>query len=296
MQTPRHLVITPAHNEEGYLDALIASMRRQSIPPTEWVIVDDRSSDRTPEILATAAAQTPWIHPHRHEGSDTRAVGSKVARLVLWGLEQASEPWEFISKIDADLTLPDDYFEKLFARFDDDPQLGIGGGACYVRHDERLELEWVAADHTRGALKTYRRPCWEAMGGIRPVNGWDGVDTILAQMHGWQTRHFEELRVEHHRPTGSFDGALRGKFTAGRFAHFLGYHPLFMAARCTRRMLDSPRLFGGAAMWAGFLYDRVRGVPMLDEPGAVEFLRKKQMDQLGKVLTEWGPRRGSDHD
>ena len=102
------------------------------------------------------------------EGERARAVGSKVARLVLGATRQVAGDWDFLSKIDADLTLPQDYFEQILGRFESDPGLGIAGGGCYGDRGGRLWLEPVAPDHTRGALKTYRRACWDDIGGIRP--------------------------------------------------------------------------------------------------------------------------------
>ena len=45
----------------------------------------------------------------------------------------SSNDWDFIVKLDGDLTLPSNYFEKCFEHFERDPKLGIGGGDIY--HD-----------------------------------------------------------------------------------------------------------------------------------------------------------------
>ena len=283
------MVITPAYNEAERLPELLASMTAQTARPGLLVVIDDHSTDRTGEIVDEAAREHAWIRRAVPSFESGRAVGSKVARIVLEAARGLDDDWAFLSKIDADLTLPEDYFERILGRFAADPGLGIAGGGCYERRGGELWLEPVAPDHTRGALKTYRRACWDDIGGIRPVHGWDGIDTILAQMHGWRTRGFDEIRVVHHRPTGSAQGVLRGRFRAGEFAHFMGYHPLFMALRCMRRAATPPYLTGGLAMGAGYSFAALTRKPVFDDAEAVAFLRRKQLRRLlglGRVESE----------
>lgn len=50
-------VIIPARNEEGNLALLLESLGRQSQPPDEILVVDDRSTDRTAEVAAARGAK-----------------------------------------------------------------------------------------------------------------------------------------------------------------------------------------------------------------------------------------------
>ena len=58
-------------------------------------------------------------------------------------------------------------------------------------------------NHLRGALKSYRKECFEAIGGLKEAMGWDTVDELLAQYHGWELLVVEDLVVKHLRPTAS---------------------------------------------------------------------------------------------
>jgi glycosyltransferase involved in cell wall biosynthesis len=51
----RRVAITPARDEQQLLPGLIASMVAQSRRPARWIIIDDGSGDRTPELLDQAA-------------------------------------------------------------------------------------------------------------------------------------------------------------------------------------------------------------------------------------------------
>ena len=58
---PKYVIITPVRDEEKFVEATIESVRRQTILPAEWVIVNDGSTDGTGELLDRAAARVPWI-------------------------------------------------------------------------------------------------------------------------------------------------------------------------------------------------------------------------------------------
>jgi glycosyltransferase involved in cell wall biosynthesis len=51
-------VITPVYNGERYFDRAPPSILSQTTTDFEWVIVDDGSTDRTPDLLAALAART----------------------------------------------------------------------------------------------------------------------------------------------------------------------------------------------------------------------------------------------
>ena len=93
--------------------------------------------------------------------------------------------------------------------------MGIASGNCKVKRGSGWRVEKVSSDHTRGAIKTYRASCFREIGGIEEVDGWDGIDNIMAQMAGWKTKNFPEILVEHQRNTGSANGIIRGRFETG---------------------------------------------------------------------------------
>ena len=74
----RYVIITPVRDEEKYIEATIESVRRQTILPSEWVIVDDGSTDRTGEILDRIAAQLPWMRVIHRTNRGFRKSGGGV--------------------------------------------------------------------------------------------------------------------------------------------------------------------------------------------------------------------------
>jgi hypothetical protein len=166
--------------------------------------------------------------------------------------------WEFIVKLDGDLSFESDYFERCFARFARDSKLGIAGGSIHNVIKEKLVLESCPEFHVRGATKIYRRACWDTLGGLMPAPGWDTLDEVKAQMNGWQTRTFTDITLKQHRRTGAADGTWGDLVKNGRANYICGYHPLFMAAKCVSRTIRAPYVVGSLALAHGFISGYVK--------------------------------------
>ncbi len=57
----KYVLITPAHNEEAFIEKTLAAMVTQTMLPERWVIVDDGSMDKTAEIVESYTQRYPWI-------------------------------------------------------------------------------------------------------------------------------------------------------------------------------------------------------------------------------------------
>ena len=53
-----YVIITPARNEEAFIDQTIKSVISQTFLPKRWIIVSDGSTDRTDEIVTQYFATT----------------------------------------------------------------------------------------------------------------------------------------------------------------------------------------------------------------------------------------------
>lgn len=277
----RYVVITPARDEAQHITETITSMLQQTIRPVEWVIVDDGSTDATPEIIDRLAAEHPWITVvhRRNRGARENNVGAIQAFFDGYRALK-SQDWEFIVTLDADLSLQADYFDKCLDEFRRDPELGIGGGMLYHVVNGVVKEETCPLFHVRGATKIYRRACWSAMGGLRMGPGWDTIDEIKANMLGWRTRSFPNIKAQHLRPTGGADGAWRDAVKNAQAEYFSGYHPLFMLVKCFKRALQPPYLVGAAGLFCGYASAYLKRSPKIEDRAVVNYVRKQQMRRL----------------
>jgi poly-beta-1,6-N-acetyl-D-glucosamine synthase len=277
----RYVIITPARDEEEFLETTIASVIGQTILPAQWIIVNDGSSDRTGEIIDRYAAEYPWITALHRSNRGHREAGGGVVATFYDGLARIASPeWDYLVKLDADLSFSNDYFEQCFERFSSDSQLGIGGGGIYHEESGELKLEPNPKFHVRGATKIYRRQCWEDIGGLLKAPGWDTVDELKANMLGWSTRTFVELQLSHYRFTGAADGAWKDSIKNGRANYITGYHPLFMLMKCARRLAKRPYLSGAVGLGWGYLSGYWRGIPRVDDRRLIQYTRSQQMRKL----------------
>jgi glycosyltransferase involved in cell wall biosynthesis len=287
-RSPSYVTITPVRDEAAYLRNTIASMAAQTVLPMEWVIVNDGSTDGTAEIIDDAATKLPWIRAVHRGNRGFRKAGGGVVEAFNDGYRAlTTSNWDFIVKLDGDLSFAPDYFAECFARFAADTRLGVGGGVmCYTKNG-REEIEENPLFHVRGATKIYRRACWDAIGGFWPAPGWDTMDEVKASMLGWSTRSFRDLHLIHHRHTGAADGTWKDLVKNGRANYICGYHPLFMFSKCAYRLARRPYLIGSLALAYGFVSGYWQDVPRVNEPDTIAYLRHQQLARLLGRTTIW---------
>ena len=195
-------IVIPAHNEAQFLGKTLHSLVRQSLPATKIVVVNDGSTDATPEIVLKYAEENPEISLVHNFIQDPHEPGAKVIKAFNLGLASLDENYDIICKFDADLIFPENYLESLLVHFQD-PAVGMAGGFCSIQKGDSWELENLTGkDHIRGAIKAYKKECFKAIGGLKPEMGWDTVDELLAQYYGWKIKTDRKLMVRHLKPTG----------------------------------------------------------------------------------------------
>jgi biofilm PGA synthesis N-glycosyltransferase PgaC len=284
----RYVVVTPVRDEEAYLPLTIESMVRQTIRPEQWIIVNDGSKDSTGRIIDRAAEQHPWIRAVHRKDRGFRKWGAGIIEAFYDGFNQlACSDWDFMCKLDGDLSFEADYFESAFKRFQANSRIGIGGGILYHYEDEEIVFEKHPVFHVRGGVKIYRRACWEAIDGLWVGPGSDTVDEVKANMLGWTTTSFTELHLHHHRFTGASWGRWGGLVKDGKIDYVSGYHPLFLAVKSIVRLFRSPYLLGSFALVYGYVSAHLQRTPRVDDPKLIRYLRQQQLARLFGGETIW---------
>lgn len=290
MKERHYIVISPVRNEEKFLQLTIDSMVKQRVLPRQWIIVDDGSTDNTAKIAQAAAEQHPWIETVVRKDRGYRKPGGGVVEAFYDGFRRIKgQEWEFVVKFDGDLSFANDYFEKSLLQFEKDTKLGIGGGTICNRVNGDLVIESPGDPgfHVRGATKIYKRDCWDAVGGLLQAPGWDTVDEYKANMLGWTTYTFAELKLCHHRPTGGAQGTWQHWLKNGLANYMAGYHPLFMIVKCARRAFTKPYGVTAAGLWVGFLSGYVKRIPQVGDADVIRYLRGQQLRKLFLRKSLW---------
>jgi poly-beta-1,6-N-acetyl-D-glucosamine synthase len=292
----RVLLISPVRNEAAHLELVARGLERQSRPVDLWLVVDDGSDDATPAILRRLADRLPYLRVlstppgFTSDHGDRHAVAA-APRAFNWALQSVDRSsFSHIGKLDGDIELPPEYFAGLLAEFDRNPRLGIAGGVLVERSGAEWRIAKSAAQHVRGALKLYRRECFDAIGGIQERLGWDGLDETYARMRGYDTWSFDHLVARHRRPLGAADGALRGKIRRGEVHYVLGYGFPWAALKSLRLATGGSGVVAGGAFLYGYVQGACRSIPRIGDEEYRRFMRADQRRRLLAALTPRKPR------
>lgn len=283
----KYCVITAVRDEQECIAATIESVLRQTIRPTEWIIVDDGSTDATAKILDRYAREYSWIQILHRQNRGFRSTGGGIEAFLEAYRFLRSRDWEYLVNLDGDLTFAPDYFESCFGYFRDMPGLGIGGGTIYVQAGKHLQLETAPSFHVRGGTKIYRRDCWENLGGLVCSLGWDTVDEIKANQLGWTTQSFPKVQLLHHRATGAAWGAWGNAVIDGEADYLVGYHPLFFFLKCIRHIFEWPYFVRSLGIAYGFLRCVVLRTPLITDRELRAYLRRQQLRRLLGLSSIW---------
>ena len=224
-----YYIIIPAHNEEKFIALTLQSILSQTVLPKKVVVVNDNSVDKTAAIVSDFAKLHSFISLVNITSKAIHLPGSKVIQAFQKGFETLDDNYDFIVKLDADLILPDDYFETIIKHFKSDDKIGMVGGFAYIEINNDWILENLTdKDHIRGAFKSYRKNCFQEIGGLKPAMGWDTVDELLCKFYGWNVVTDASLKVKHLKPTGA-NYNKSARYKQGEAFYSLGYGFLITA-------------------------------------------------------------------
>ena len=197
-------IVIAVHNEEAFIKDCLSSLTTQTLLPKKIIVVNDNSTDKTPEIVENIAKKFPALKLIHNQSSNQHLPGEKVVRAFNFGLQQLDTNYDVICKFDGDLIFPKNYLETLASHYVQNPKLGMLSGHCYIQKNNKWIYENIASKvHTRGPLKSYRRACFNDIGGLQASIGWDTVDELIAVYYGWTFKTLAALKVKHLKPTGA---------------------------------------------------------------------------------------------
>ena len=284
-------VIVPCYNAQKYLAECLESLQRQSYPDFEALLVDDGSTDATPELLSGFAAKDC-----RFKVFTQRNAGVSAARNR--ALEEARGEWVFF--LDADDVLPQDALEALAAAADEDVDLVVGTHTVFTDESEetvRPEGGWErlhgAAGQRAAALrliegdsvlnimcnKLHRRSLLEKEGmrlaeGLRVAE--DNLFNLEAVLCGRGIASVRQVTyryrmhggsVMHHQQGSQFDIHLPWLREMGKLLCRRGVMEAYYGAyldSVTLRLYKDGGIPGAMRCW------REKALPLADRPGLDE--------------------------
>ena len=261
---PSVSIVVAARNEEAAIAACLQSLRDQRYEgDLQIVVVDDRSSDRTEDIIRSMAPGMPQLKLVK-AASALRFKCPKKSALAQ-GIEASSG--ELLLLTDADCTPPPDWVALTAARFAI-AEVGVVAGYARPSQPRKLRERLLALDNAAiGALSAgsigmgsplactgrniaYRRRVYEETGGFEAIGHLVGGDDVYFVRHvaaatSWQIVYnccqaivecatdpigisaVVNQKLRHASKAGRYTGAAR---CVGAVAYF--FHALLLAAAC----------------------------------------------------------------
>lgn len=279
----KYVLVTPARNEEAFIEKTLGSMLRQTLPPERWIIVDDGSTDRTAEIVKSYQKRVSWIELLQRPLRLERSFAGKVYAFNE-GLDRvASLPFDVIGNLDGDLSFDPEYLEFLMRKFSEDPKLGVAGTPFTEDGYDSARDSFEGENHVAGGCQLFRRQCFEDVGGYipNPAGGVDWIAVTTARMKGWKTKSFPEKRFHHYRTLGTAERSrAAASFSYGEKDYYLGGSPVWQLFRVAYRATKEP--VDGAALLAGYCW---AAAWRMKRPVSSELMRFHRREQMKKLRT-----------
>lgn len=284
-----YILVTPCKNEEESLPKLAESVINQTIKPTLWVIVDDGSTDNTPQILQKLTGEHPWIKTIRLE-EKPRDLGIHVSKVYRAGFQHATEycrnnniRYEYIGIVDADIILDKHYFEELINRFESDQSLGICSGRGGNNVSGKIIWEQQREDLPSGGARLWRKKCFEETGGYAITCCPDSVSNIKAKLRNWNTKMFYDITFISTRAYASAEGQWKGYKKLGANNYFIGYTPIHVLIKGLKLLYSRNEFFKpgvGIAYIIGYFTEYFKRAPRINDKEIIEYYRNNRLKEI----------------
>jgi glycosyltransferase involved in cell wall biosynthesis len=280
-----YIVVTPCKNEGENLPDLIESMIAQTIRPVLWVIVDDGSTDDTPNIIGDVMKTHGWIQSIRLD-STVRDLGLHLAGVMKKGFDYAISycgghgiEYDYLGNLDGDLTLPPTFYENLMREFERDLELGVASGGTKHIIGDQIKHAKISVNEPSGGHMLIRRKCFDEIEGIPASYAADSVIKAKARISGWKTRRFEENVATEIRDVNAAEGYWKGFVYKGKASYYLNINPLHVIARVVIYSFRKP-YYVGIVYLVGYLTSLVRRNERINDPVIRRYYWNKWKEHL----------------
>jgi len=247
-------VVVIARNEEKCIEKALSALRKQTVPSSQIIVVDDGSKDRT-SLIASHYADVVVRLPDRGFGVAGRP---ELAEVVNEGLRRVENDVDYVLICGADDILSEDYVETIVRRMKGDPKLVVASGM--------VEGEPYFESHPRGGGRVVDARFWREVNGLRypVVWGWESWLCFKAMQLGYEIRSFQDVVIGLHRLTRLGKAGLWGKAM-----YALGYDWKYALGRCLLTFFKNPKA-GWNMFWGWFLHKDVNRLDTADWVGQMQ--------------------------
>ncbi len=272
----KYAVVVPAKNEEVNIKLTIESVIKQTKLPEICLFVDDASTDSTPEIIKDYAAKYTFIKYYKISGKKDYSLGGHVIQVFNKGKEyvdQLGVDYDYIIKLDADLSFEADFIEKMSEKIAGGNWGVVSGTPYFVEGSKRI-YDRSPRFHSRGQFKFYNKQFLDEINGVPLGLGWDTADNIKAIEKGFKTERFNDLDYEMLRRIGGKHSLKKGRIKHGMGAYNLDYSFGYLLLRVLHDFFKPPYITGALYFIYGYITSVFKHNPKILTKPQSKILRK----------------------
>ncbi|NCD41066.1 MAG: glycosyltransferase family 2 protein [Bacteroidia bacterium] len=252
-----YAIITTAKNEASYIGKTLESVTTQTLLPVQWIIIDDKSSDNTKQIIQDYCTLHNWITLLTTDDIDIsfKTTGGRVPKLFNIALDYIKHNPEFIIKLDADLSFDSSFISDLINKFNENPKLGIASGTLVF--DGVVEKVNYQQQSTRGAVMIIKKEILDKTNGLFVSKG-RGSDRLLstaAHYFGWQTFSYP-IYFNHLKPEGIKGGNIKNHWIHGFYKGSIPYRFSYFLISQIKHLRKKPYILGSLFQLCGYIFTR----------------------------------------
>jgi glycosyltransferase involved in cell wall biosynthesis len=279
----------PVKDEEKNLYNVIESIVNQTVKPALWLIIDDGSTDNSPEIIQDFVSKYSWIKAVRLPPR-RRDIIFHVSYVYKYGFdfilkycEENDIEYSFIASIDADTILETEYFEKILHEFEINEKLGIASGGLYHEIDGQLTLSTEMENFPSGTGRIWSKKCFFDTGGFSLEPSADSISNVKATLRGWDIQRFNEIKMVEKRLTSSAEGLWNGYISNGRMAYYLNKNPILVALNVFQCTLRKPYYIGMAFLF-GYIVACLKREERIKDREVRDYFWNHRLTEYKKIL------------
>ena len=220
-------IVVCAHNEESYVEDCLRSILRQSLRSSLIIVVADRCTDRTVDVVRGQLANTDSVIIEKNQSSWRNSISENLELALSKAVGDA------LVVVDADMTVPPDFLETLV------PQLKTYASvSALVRTDptrsllNRLVSAWELTyrftplgQQPRGGARVISLSALKTVRGFRDVYAWESDLDNRLRKAGFKVKLDATVTVLHRRKM-SLAHSIAYQIKAGKARRELGISPL----------------------------------------------------------------------
>ena len=283
-ETMQYVLVTPARNEQDYIEKTVQSVIRQTKKPLTYCIVSDGSTDDTDKIVEKYAKAFDWIVLIRMSDKRERSFSAKVDCFNAGYKELKNQDFDVVGNLDADISFSEDYMEFLISKFETQDDLGVAG-TPFIEDGgySSISDSFEGRKHVAGGCQLFRKACFDDIGGYKAnkAGGIDWIAVTTARMKGWTTQSFPQKVFSHHRSLGTGESnKFYSNFKYGQKDYYLGNHPLWETFRILYQLTKKPYVIGGLTTLLGYLW---ASLSRMERPISEELMAFHRDEEIRKL-------------